>query len=37
MTGGALGPGPRTRVRRLPEKARYDAEQIYSILDEARL
>ena len=37
MTGRDLGPGPRTRVRRLPEKARYDAEQIYSILDEARL
>lgn len=33
----ALGPGPRTRVRRLPEKARYDEETIYAILDEARL
>jgi uncharacterized protein len=32
-----LGPGPRTRVRRLPEKARYDEETIYAILDEARL
>jgi len=32
-----LGPGPRTRVRRLPAKATYDAEAIYAILDEARL
>jgi uncharacterized protein len=31
----ALGPGPRTRVRRLPKKASYDAEVINSILDEA--
>jgi uncharacterized protein len=31
----ALGPGPRTRVRRLPKKASYDAEVIYQILDEA--
>jgi uncharacterized protein len=31
------GPGPRTRVRRLPEKARYDEATIYAILDEARL
>jgi nitroimidazol reductase NimA-like FMN-containing flavoprotein (pyridoxamine 5'-phosphate oxidase superfamily) len=30
-----LGPGPRTRVRRLPKKASYDAEVIYQILDEA--
>jgi len=30
-----LGPGPRTRVRRLPEKAAYDAPTIYSVLDEA--
>ena len=37
MIGGDLGPGPRTRVRRLPDKARYDAEQIYSILDEAHM
>ena len=32
-----LGPGPHTRVRRLPEKARYDESTIYSILDEARM
>jgi uncharacterized protein len=32
-----LGPGPRTRVRRLPEKARYDEATIFSILDEARM
>jgi uncharacterized protein len=31
----ALGPGPRTRVRRLPKKASYDAAVINSILDEA--
>ena len=37
MTDGDLGPGPRTRVRRLPAKARYDANEIHSILDEARL
>jgi nitroimidazol reductase NimA-like FMN-containing flavoprotein (pyridoxamine 5'-phosphate oxidase superfamily) len=30
-----LGPGPRTRVRRLPKKASYDAAVINSILDEA--
>jgi uncharacterized protein len=30
-----LGPGPRTRVRRLPKKASYDTEVIYQILDEA--
>jgi nitroimidazol reductase NimA-like FMN-containing flavoprotein (pyridoxamine 5'-phosphate oxidase superfamily) len=30
-----LGPGPRTRVRRLPKKASYDATEINSILDEA--
>lgn len=28
-----LGPGTRTRVRRLPEKARYDEATIFSILD----
>ncbi len=28
-----LGPGARTRVRRLPEKARYDEATIFSILD----
>ncbi len=32
-----LGPGPHTRVRRLPEKARYDEETIFAILDEARM
>jgi nitroimidazol reductase NimA-like FMN-containing flavoprotein (pyridoxamine 5'-phosphate oxidase superfamily) len=32
-----LGPGERTRVRRLPEKARYDFDTIAAILDEARL
>ena len=37
MTDGDLGPGARTRVRRLPAKASYDADLIYSILDEARL
>ncbi len=31
----ALGPGPRTRVRRLPEKARYDAATVNEILDGA--
>jgi nitroimidazol reductase NimA-like FMN-containing flavoprotein (pyridoxamine 5'-phosphate oxidase superfamily) len=30
-----LGPGPRTRVRRLPKKASYDVTVINSILDEA--
>jgi nitroimidazol reductase NimA-like FMN-containing flavoprotein (pyridoxamine 5'-phosphate oxidase superfamily) len=33
----ALGPGPRTRVRRLPKKAHYDEAVIFAILDEARL
>ena len=37
MNDGALGPGPRTRVRRLATKANYDERVIYSILDEARL
>ena len=37
MTSNALGPGPHTRVRRLPAKARYDDDVIYAILDEARL
>ena len=31
-----LGPGPRTRVRRQPAKARYDERVIYQIFDEAR-
>jgi nitroimidazol reductase NimA-like FMN-containing flavoprotein (pyridoxamine 5'-phosphate oxidase superfamily) len=33
----ALGPGPRTRVRRLATKASYDEGVIFAILDEARL
>ena len=37
MSGGTLGPGPRTRVRRLAQKAAYERDVIYSILDEARL
>jgi uncharacterized protein len=37
MTVEALGPGPHTRVRRLPAKANYDDDVIYAILDEARL
>jgi nitroimidazol reductase NimA-like FMN-containing flavoprotein (pyridoxamine 5'-phosphate oxidase superfamily) len=36
MNGPPLGPGPNTTVRRLPAKARYDADVVYSILDEAR-
>jgi uncharacterized protein len=32
-----LGPGPRTRVRRLAKKASYDQAVIFAILDEARL
>lgn len=35
MSDGLLGPGPHTRVRRLPKKANYDAGVIYAILDEA--
>jgi nitroimidazol reductase NimA-like FMN-containing flavoprotein (pyridoxamine 5'-phosphate oxidase superfamily) len=31
-----LGPGPRTRVRRLPEKATYDEATIFAVIDEAR-
>lgn len=30
-----IGPGPRTRVRRLPEKARYDEATVLSVFDEA--
>lgn len=37
MTDSQLGPGPHTRVRRLPQKATYDAAVIYEILDAARL
>jgi nitroimidazol reductase NimA-like FMN-containing flavoprotein (pyridoxamine 5'-phosphate oxidase superfamily) len=36
VSGPDLGPGARTRVRRLPAKARYDAATIHAILDEAR-
>ncbi|MFZ0768858.1 MAG: pyridoxamine 5'-phosphate oxidase family protein, partial [Acidimicrobiales bacterium] len=37
MSDNALGPGPRTRVRRLAKKASYDEAVIFAILDEARL
>ncbi len=37
MSNNDLGPGERTKVRRLPGKANYDRETIYAILDEARL
>ncbi len=37
MTGNDLGPGERTRVRRLPGKAQYEEATIHSILDEARM
>ncbi len=37
MSDEVLGPGPRTRVRRLPQKASYDADLIHAILDEAHL
>jgi nitroimidazol reductase NimA-like FMN-containing flavoprotein (pyridoxamine 5'-phosphate oxidase superfamily) len=33
----ALGPGPKTRVRRLPKKANYERDVIYAIIDEAPL
>lgn len=36
MRAPDLGPGPRTRVRRLAQKATYDADVIDAILDEAR-
>ncbi len=36
MSEPDLGPGERTRVRRLPAKSRYDAATIHAILDEAR-
>jgi uncharacterized protein len=32
-----LGPGPKTRVRRLPEKANYERDVIYAVIDEAPL
>ena len=37
MSDRQRGPGPNTTVRRLPEKASYDAEVIDAILDEARM
>lgn len=37
MSEDVLGPGRRTRVRRLAAKARYDAPTIDAILDEARM
>lgn len=36
MSGEVLGPGPHSRVRRLPSKAAYEAATIEAILDEAR-
>jgi uncharacterized protein len=36
VSDDALGPGPRTRVRRLPKKANYDETTIFALLDEAR-
>lgn len=36
MSDETLGPGERTRVRRLPGKARYDATTIHHVIDEAR-
>lgn len=30
----SLGPGPRTKIRRLPERARYERAAIYAVLDE---
>lgn len=36
MSDEVVGPGPHTRVRRLPEKARYDEATVNAILDEAR-
>lgn len=36
MSEDDLGPGPRTRVRRLPKKASYDRDLIYALLDQAR-
>ena len=36
MSGQPLGPGPRTKVRRLPAKASYDSRVVFSIIDEAR-
>jgi len=32
-----LGPGPKTKVRRLAEKANYDADVIFAVIDDAPL
>lgn len=37
MTAKQLGPGERTKVRRLPKKASYDEAVVHAIIDEARL
>lgn len=37
MSDDVLGPGPRTRVRRLAVKANYDEGVIFAILDEAKI
>ena len=37
MSDGVLGPGRRTRVRRLASKASYDRRRIFDILDEAHM
>jgi nitroimidazol reductase NimA-like FMN-containing flavoprotein (pyridoxamine 5'-phosphate oxidase superfamily) len=37
MSSDVLGPGPRTRVRRLANKANYESDVIFAIIDEARL
>jgi nitroimidazol reductase NimA-like FMN-containing flavoprotein (pyridoxamine 5'-phosphate oxidase superfamily) len=37
MSDEVLGPGPHTRVRRVPTKASYDRATIEAIIDEARL
>ena len=36
MSESVLGPGPRTRVRRLPQKATHESATVEAILDEAR-
>jgi nitroimidazol reductase NimA-like FMN-containing flavoprotein (pyridoxamine 5'-phosphate oxidase superfamily) len=37
MSDELVGPGPHTRVRRLAEKARYEQDVVFAVLDEARL
>lgn len=37
MSDDELGPGPRTRVRRLAKKASYDESVIFKILDDAQM